>query len=88
MGLERWVLVRTRCRAKISLAAVVVASAALLAGAPWESTARAAVAPVAPNEFTLVALPDTQHYFDDVTHRAFSAQTQWIVENTCLTSPS
>ena len=33
-------------------------------------------------DFTLVALPDTQHYVDDVTRAAtFTAQTQWIVDN-------
>ena len=33
-------------------------------------------------DFTLVALPDTQHYSDDATRAAtFTAQTQWIVNN-------
>ncbi len=41
---------------------------------------RAAVAP-APN-FTIVALPDTQHYVDDPNRAAtFTAQTQWILNN-------
>lgn len=33
-------------------------------------------------DFTLVALPDTQHYSDDAVRAAtFTAQTQWIVNN-------
>ncbi len=48
---------------------------------------RAAAAP-APN-FTLVALPDTQHYVDDPGRAAtFTAQTQWILNNqTALNIP-
>ena len=42
---------------------------------------RAVPAGAAP-DFTLVALPDTQHYSDDATRAAtFTAQTQWIVNN-------
>ena len=37
--------------------------------------------PTAP-DFTLVAIPDTQHYVDDATRApTFTAQTQWIVDN-------
>ncbi|HET7217959.1 MAG TPA: LamG-like jellyroll fold domain-containing protein, partial [Vicinamibacterales bacterium] len=33
-------------------------------------------------DFTLVAIPDTQHYVDDVGRApTFTAQTQWIVDN-------
>ena len=33
-------------------------------------------------EFTIVALPDTQHYVDDPTRAAtFTSQTQWVVDN-------
>jgi hypothetical protein len=33
-------------------------------------------------DFTIVAIPDTQHYVDDATRApTFTAQTQWIVDN-------
>jgi hypothetical protein len=32
-------------------------------------------------DFTLVALPDTQHYVDSANYPLFTAQTQWIVAN-------
>jgi VCBS repeat-containing protein len=38
--------------------------------------------PVSDSDFTLIAMPDTQHYTDDPANYAnFSAQTQWIVDN-------
>ena len=34
-----------------------------------------------PGDFTIVALPDTQHYVDSANFPIFTAQTQWIVNN-------
>ncbi len=39
-------------------------------------------APAAGEDFTIVALPDTQHYVDSAAnYPRFQAQTQWIVDN-------
>ena len=32
-------------------------------------------------DFTIVALPDTQHYVDSANFPIFTAQTQWVVNN-------
>ena len=34
-------------------------------------------------DFTIIAMPDTQHYCDDgpTSELIFAAQTQWIVDN-------
>lgn len=37
--------------------------------------------PAASPDFTLVAIPDTQHYVDSSFYQTFTAQTQWIVNN-------
>ncbi len=40
------------------------------------------LAPVAAEDFTIVEIPDTQHYVDDPSRTAtFNQQTQWIVAN-------
>jgi hypothetical protein len=39
-----------------------------------------AVPPTTP-DFTVVAIPDTQHYVDSSYYQTFTAQTQWIVAN-------
>jgi hypothetical protein len=40
----------------------------------------AALRPAAPPEFTIIALPDTQHY-SEAFPAIFTSQTQWIVDN-------
>ncbi len=42
---------------------------------------RAAIRPATAPEFTIIALPDTQHY-SEANPAIFTAQTQWIVDNT------
>ncbi len=37
--------------------------------------------PAASPDFTLAAIPDTQHYVDSANYPTFTAQTQWIVAN-------
>lgn len=37
--------------------------------------------PAAAPAFTLVAIPDTQHYVDSSNYPTFTAQTQWVVDN-------
>lgn len=38
--------------------------------------------PAAAPDFTLVAIPDTQHYVDSSFFQTFTTQTQWVVANT------
>ena len=49
---------------------------------PFENTTADIMVNSPPGDFTIVVMPDTQHYTDNAANYAiFGAQTQWIVGN-------
>lgn len=63
----------------VTVPATLAAAVSDPSGGPL--SVRAAIRTVAPPEFTIIALPDTQHY-SEANPAIFTAQTQWIVDNT------